>query len=245
MLRKKSTKIILIIFAIILTIVISVGIMLWNGIIFLNNPSIDEYPVRGVDVSSYQGKIDWKTLSEQDIQFAFIKATEGSSFVDPNFSENYSNAQKTNLRIGAYHFFSYDISGKTQAENFIKVVPISDNMLPPVVDVEFYSDKEQNPPNSKDVDKELNAFLQEIEKYYKKKPIIYATGKSYDMFISGKYNDYNIWIRNILSYPSLSDNKQWTFWQYTDRAVLDGYSGDEKFIDMNVFNGSKEDFNSL
>lgn len=65
------------------------------------------------------------------------------------------------------------------------------------------------------------------------------------MFISGKYNDYNIWIRNILSYPSLSDNKQWTFWQYTDRAVLDGYSGDEKFIDMNVFNGSKEDFNSL
>ncbi|MFR7819899.1 GH25 family lysozyme [Candidatus Pseudoruminococcus sp.] len=245
MLRKKSTKIILIIFAIILTIVISVGIMLWNGIIFLNNPSIDEYPVRGVDVSSYQGKIDWKTLSEQDIQFAFIKATEGSSFVDPNFSENYSNAQKTNLRIGAYHFFSYDSSGKTQAENFIKVVPISDNMLPPVVDVEFYSDKEQNPPNSKDVDKELNAFLQEIEKYYKKKPIIYATGKSYDMFISGKYNDYNIWIRNILSYPSLSDNKQWTFWQYTDRAVLDGYSGDEKFIDMNVFNGSKEDFNSL
>lgn len=245
MLRKKSTKIILIIFAIILTIVISVGIMLWNGIIFLNNPSIDEYPVRGVDVSSYQGKIDWKTLSEQDIQFAFIKATEGISFVDPNFSENYSNAQKTNLRIGAYHFFSYDSSGKTQAENFIKVVPISDNMLPPVVDVEFYSDKEQNPPNSKDVDKELNAFLQEIEKYYKKKPIIYATGKSYDMFISGKYNDYNIWIRNILSYPSLSDNKQWTFWQYTDRSVLDGYSGDEKFIDMNVFNGSKEDFNSL
>ena len=228
MLRKKSTKIILIIFAIILTIVISVGIMLWNGIIFLNNPSIDEYPVRGVDVSSYQGKIDWKTLSEQDIQFAFIKATEGISFVDPNFSENYSNAQKTNLRIGAYHFFSYDSSGKT-----------------PVVDVEFYGDKEKNPPNPKDVDKELSAFLQEIEKHYKKKPIIYATGKSYDMFISGKYTDYNIWIRNILSYPSLSDNKQWTFWQYTDRAVLDGYSGDEKFIDMNVFNGSKEDFNSL
>lgn len=245
MLRKKSTKIILIIFAIILTIVISVGIMLWNGIIFLNNPSIDEYPVRGVDVSSYQGKIYWKTLSEQDIQFAFIKATEGSSFVDPNFSENYSNAQKTKLRIGAYHFFSYDSSGKTQAENFIKVVPISDNMLPPVVDVEFYGNKEKNPPNPKDVDKELSAFLQEIEKHYKKKPIIYATVKSYDMFISGKYTDYNIWIRNILSYPSLSDNKQWTFWQYTDRAVLDGYSGNEKFIDMNVFNGSKEDFNSL
>lgn len=245
MVHKKSIKIALIIFAVLFTIIISLGIMLWNGIIFLNNPSREEYPVRGVDVSSYQGEIDWKTLSEQDIQFAFIKATEGSSFVDPNFSENYSNAQSTKLRIGAYHFFSYDSSGKAQAENFIKAVPISDNMLPPVVDVEFYGDKEQNLPDTKNVDKELKAFLQEVERHYKIKPIIYATGKSYDMFISGKYNSYNIWIRNILSSPSLSDGKAWTFWQYTDRAVLNGYNGSEKFIDMNVFNGSKEDFKNL
>lgn len=245
MFRRKGIKIVLIIFSVLLTVSIFIGIMLWNGIIFLNNPSREEYPVRGVDVSSYQGEIDWKTLSEQDIQFAFIKATEGSSFTDPNFAENYSNAQKTKLRIGAYHFFSYDSSGKTQAENFIKTVPISDNMLPPVVDVEFYGDKEQNPPSSKAVDKELNDFIQTVEKHYKKKPIIYATGKSYDMFISGKYNNYNIWIRNVLSSPSLSDGKSWTFWQYTDRAVLNGYNGSEKFIDMNVFNGSREEFEAL
>ena len=138
MFRRKGIKIVLIIFSVLLMVSISIGIMLWNGIIFLNNPSKEEYPVRGVDVSSYQGEIDWKTLSEQDIQFAFIKVTEGSSFTDPNFAENYSNAQKTKLRIGAYHFFSYDSSGKTQAENFIKTVPISDNMLPPVVTGEYF-----------------------------------------------------------------------------------------------------------
>lgn len=65
------------------------------------------------------------------------------------------------------------------------------------------------------------------------------------MFISGKYNNYNIWIRNVLSSPSLSDGKSWIFWQYTDRAVLNGYNGSEKFIDMNVFNGSREEFEAL
>lgn len=75
MFRRKGIKIVLIIFSVLLTVSIFIGIMLWNGIIFLNNPSREEYPVRGVDVSSYQGEIDWKTLSEQDIQFAFIKAT--------------------------------------------------------------------------------------------------------------------------------------------------------------------------
>lgn len=245
MLRRKSIKIIIIVAVVLLIIAVSVFVMLWNGIILLNNPSKDAYPIRGVDVSSYQGEIDWNTLSKQNIQFAFIKATEGSSFIDPNFSSNYENAQKTSLRIGAYHFFSYDSSGKTQAENFIKTVPKIDNMLPPVVDVEFYGDKEQNPPDSKDVQKELDDFLYQIEEYYNKRPIIYATEKSYDMFISEKYNNYNIWIRNVICYPSISDGRTWTFWQYTNRAVLNGYNGSEKFIDMNVFNGSKEDFEKL
>ena len=54
-------------------------VLVWNGIIQLNHPSQESYPVRGVDVSSYQGEIDWQVLSRQGIQFAFIKATEGSS----------------------------------------------------------------------------------------------------------------------------------------------------------------------
>lgn len=241
---KKHTKIIILLAvsaAIAATIIISA--FLWKGIILLNNPSQEEYPIRGVDVSSYQGEIDWGVLASQDIQFAFIKATEGSSSVDPNFSDNFKNAQTTNLRIGAYHFFSYDSLGKTQAENFISNVPATDNMLPPVVDVEFYSDKEQNPPNPDDVKKELDIFLNTLEAHYNMKPIIYATGKSYDMFIADKYNKYDIWIRNVLSSPSLSDGHEWKFWQYTDRGRLEGYNGDERYIDMNVFNGTVEEFN--
>ena len=133
----------IIIFAIIIAVITAVAIipaeLFMNGFIKVN-PSKEEYAVRGVDVSSYQGKIDWQTLSEQGIDFAFIKATEGSSFADRNFEYNCIEVRKTPLRWGAYHFFSYDSGGDTQADNFIKTVPVTENMLPPVIDLEFYGD---------------------------------------------------------------------------------------------------------
>ena len=81
-----------------------------------------------------------------------------------------------------------------------------------------------------------------MEKEYKIKPLIYATKKAYDIYIKDNFTDYDIWIRNILTEPSLEENRKWTFWQYTGRARLKGYNGKERFIDLNVFNGSKEDF---
>lgn len=205
------------------------------------NPSERKYPVRGVDVSSYQGDIDWQVLSGQEIDFAFIKATEGSGFADRYFEYNYTEALKTDLRVGAYHFFSYDSGGDTQAENFIKTVPKADNMLPPVVDVEFYGDKADNPPSREYVEKELKTMLNRLEENYGLKPIIYATKKSYNLYLSGDYEEYDIWIRDMLFYPSLNDGREWTFWQYTDKGKLDGYYGEEKHIDMNVFNGTLEE----
>ena len=218
--------------------------LLWNGTILLNNPSMTEYPVRGVDVSSYQGEIDWKTLSSQNLSFAFIKATEGSSFVDPCFDYNYEQAQKTDLLIGAYHFFSYDSSGEDQAENFISTVSKIDNMLPPVIDLEFYGDKEKNPPKQKAVREQLDRMLKKLEDHYGQKPVIYATEKSYSLYLAGVYEEYDIWIRNVITGPSLSDNRQWTFWQYTNREQLTGYRGKEKYIDMNVFSGTPEEFSA-
>lgn len=217
-------------------------IMVYNGIIWFNNPSEEEFPVRGIDVSEYQGEIDWQTLSKQNIDFVLIKATEGSGYTDSCFAYNFDEAQKTNLRVGAYHFFSYDSEGATQAENFISVVGTSYDTLPPVVDVEFYGDYNKTPPDRDDVTPRLNAFLNEIESFYGVKPIIYATEKSYKLYISGEYIDYPIWIRNVLTSPTLPDGRKWTFWQYSDRAVLPGYNGEEKYIDMNVFNGDNEIF---
>jgi lysozyme len=217
-------------------------LLIWNGIIHLNNPSEKQYPVRGVDVSAYQGDIDWETLSSQGVSFVFIKATEGSTFVDPNFDYNYKQAQKTNQRVGAYHFFSYDSSGETQANNFIQTVEKCESMLPPVIDIEFYGDKEKNIPEQSAVRKQLSILIEMLESKYGMKPIIYATEKSYSLYISGAYEDYDIWIRNVVSAPKLADRRAWTFWQYTDRECLDGYNGKEKYIDMNVFCGTEAEF---
>lgn len=225
------------------TVIGVVGILLvYNGVVSLNSPSDSRYPVRGVDVSSYQGDIDWHKLSEQNIHFAFIKATEGSGFVDKKFSYNFSEALKTNLRVGAYHFFSYDSSGKTQAENFIKTVPKIKGMLPPVIDIEFYGNKKENPPDKEKATKELSAMIEALNEYYGLMPIIYATEKSYELYIENLYNNCDVWIRDVFFSPKLSDDRSWAFWQYTDKAKLDGYYGEEKYIDMNVFNGSTEDF---
>lgn len=220
------------------------ALLIWNSVISLNNPSVKKYPVRGVDVSSYQGDINWPVLATQNISFAFIKATEGSTSVDDNFEYNYIQAQKTNLRIGAYHFFSYDSSGKTQADNFIATVKKCENMLPPVIDVEFYGDKEKNMPKKSDVKEQLDALINALEIHYKLKPIIYATKKSYSLYISGAYETYDIWIRDVITTPFLSDGREWTFWQYTDRMRLNGYKGKEEYIDMNVFSGSETEFSN-
>lgn len=219
------------------------GVLFYNGIITFNHPSREDYPVRGVDVASYQGEIDWEILSKQGIQFAFIKATEGSTFVDAYFEKNYANAIRTDLRIGAYHFFSFDSAGSAQAENFIKTVSIYDDMLPPVVDVEFYGKYVSSPPSNVDaVKRELRILLEALEAEYGRTPIIYATHESYKRFFKNDFEKYDIWIRDIFTCPTLSDGRAWTFWQYTNRGQLEGYQGVEKFIDINVFAGTVEEF---
>lgn len=240
--KSKKYKIIVPLAVIFMAAAVTLFILIWNGVIILNEGRAGKYPVRGVDVSWYQGDIDWETLAENDIKFVFIKATEGSTYVDDKFSYNFNEAQKTSLAVGAYHFFSYDSGGKTQAENFINTVTPFEGMLPPVIDLEFYGDKGSNPPEREHVDEQLKIMLDMLETYYGQKPIIYATERSYRLYLSGDYEEYDIWIRNVITEPSLSDGREWTFWQYTDREVLDGYIGDEEHIDVNVFNGSLEEF---
>lgn len=213
-----------------------------NGVVLLNNPSSAEYPVRGVDISSHQGDIEWQTLASQNIDFVFMKATEGTTFVDPCFAYNCSEAQKCDIAVGAYHFFRYDSTGLSQAAHFIDTVTPFKGMLPPVIDLEFYGDNKQNPPKRDTVGRELKDMLSALEAHYGLKPIIYATEKSYKLYLSGEYDEYDIWIRNILSKPRLQDGRAWTFWQFTNREKLPGYNGREKFIDVNVFHGSREEF---
>ena len=203
------------------------------------------YEVIGVDVSHYQGSIDWEKLAGQNLDFAFIKATEGSSHIDECFYDNWKEAGKTGLYIGAYHFFSFDSDGSRQAQFYIDTVGDLSGKIAPVVDVEFYGDKEKNPPGKDEVVEQLSRMLETLEEYYQVKPVIYTTYKVYNAYIKDAFEEYPLWIRNVYYQPLITAGKEWIFWQYTDTAVLEGYQGTEKYIDMNVFRGTREELEKL
>lgn len=199
----------------------------------------EKYPVMGVDVSHYQGDISWSALEAQNVSFAFIKATEGSSHTDELAEKNLIEAQETDILISAYHFFSFDSGGETQAENFISVVDKEAIDMPPVVDIEYYGDKKSNKPSVSETAEILAPLLERLEEHYGAKPIIYTTLPVYIRYIREGFGDYPLWIRNVYCEPELID---WEFWQYSDKGELYGFSGEEKYIDLNVYNGSEEDF---
>lgn len=239
---KKRKKGILIFFIILILIIAVLLFLIATKKIRLAFLWANGYEVQGVDVSHYQGAIDWSLLQKTGIDFAFIKATEGSNYIDENFEKNWEDASKTNMKIGAYHFFSFDSPAKEQAKNFTKTVKTLSGKLAPVIDIEYYGDKEANPPDVDEVIKNLQEMLDELEKEYQTKPIIYTTYKVYKRYIQGNFDNYPLWIRNVYYLPFDIKN-EWTFWQFSDRTVLDGYKGQgqEKYIDRNVFCGTLEE----
>lgn len=218
-------------------------ILRWQGLLLFSqeaNPS--QWAVFGVDASVYQGEVDWSALAGQGVDFAFLKATEGSSLQDVRFQENWSNAQAAGIRVGAYHFFSYDSPGETQADNFISTVPVTPGALPPVVDIEFYGDNLEHPPAKDAVKPVLDPLLERLEAHYGVKPILYVTYRSYNLYLKEGYEDYLFWFSSPVVVPFW---RPWTFWQYSHSAQLEGYTGGETRIDLNVFRGSREAFEAL
>ena len=87
--------------------------------------------------------------------------------------------------------------------------------------------------------------MEELENYYGKTPVIYTTHKVYNRYIENNLDDFDIWIRSVYCHPYLIGHSDWTFWQYSNRMQLDGYKGEEQYIDMNVFRGTQEEFEAM
>ena len=233
--KSKKRVLLIMIIAVLVLLTIFFGLVIAK-VISLNELFLSDNAVKGVDISSYQGKVNMQKLAEQNIRFVYIKATEGSSYSDEYFQINWENAQKAGLPSGAYHFFSIDSSGITQAENYIRTVGNSKGRLLPVVDVEYYADKRKNPPEKSEVIKELHDYINTIENAYGVMPMIYTTQDFGKKYLLEEFKDCQLWIRSVYYPPDFGIGENYTLWQYCDTAVLDGYCGDEKHIDMNVLN---------
>lgn len=197
------------------------------------------YEVHGIDVSRYQGKIDWKSVAGTEagdvrIQFAFIKATEGMQLVDPYFKRNWNESKAHGVLRGAYHYFKPHINGEVQGRLFLRTVKPEAGDLLPVVDVE-----EIGRLAPAELRKRLAACLQVIEEAVGVKPIIYTGLSFYEDYLKGYYDDYPFWIAHYYhARPRLQDDLNWFFWQHSDRGRLEGI---EHVVDFNVFSGDLAD----
>lgn len=221
----------------------AVGLLRESGrILAPDEVAPDEWPVFGVDVSSYQGTVDWAKLARQGVDFAFIKATEGSGMQDAQFQANWAAAPAAGIRAGAYHFFSYDSPGESQADNFIAAVPVTEGALPPAVDLEFYGPYLTEPAEREHTRAILDALLARLEEHYGVKPILYVTYESYWRYVAGAYQDHLLWFSSPGAAPLFH---RWTFWQYSHSAQMAGYDGHQRHIDLNVFRGGLNELQAL
>ena len=125
----------------------------------------------GIDVSHHQGHIAWTELPRQNVDFAYIKATEGGDHVDTRFSINWRAAHSAGVRRGAYHFFTLCRSGREQAAHFISHVPVDSAALAPAVDLEFPGNCPNRPSRAK-FHRELGDFLRIVEAQYGKPAVL-------------------------------------------------------------------------
>lgn len=225
---------------VLLLLVVGIGVFIGRGT-FSNKDT-----VLGVDVSAYQGEINWKKLAKQNIDFAYVKATEDTDHLDSQFEDNWKNARKAGLKVGAYLFVNFNEKGKDQADYFIKNVPNEKDSLPPVIDLELYGDYLDQPMAKDKVVAMLKEMVAALEGEYDKTPIIYTNYNTYNTYLADSLKEIPIWICDISSsQPDLEGGHQWVFWQYSQRQILEGYDGDELFIDMNKFNGDLKEFKAM
>ncbi|ARS34517.1 glycoside hydrolase family 25 protein [Pontibacter actiniarum] len=198
------------------------------------------HTVYGVDVSHYQKEVDWQKVRENEVVFAFVKATEGVSLKDRKYEENWAGAGAAGIIRGAYHFYLPYLNPEEQAQHFVSSVQLQSGDLPPVLDVEVRGRK----PVAQ-LRQDLKVWLEKVENAYGIKPIIYTNFKFYEDYLAGHFDSYPLWIAHY-RVPRLqiekSNTRKLAFWQHTDGGSIEGITGS---VDCNVFYGSMRDLRGV
>ncbi|MQA87943.1 MAG: lysozyme [Streptosporangiales bacterium] len=199
----------------------------------------------GIDVSHWQGSINWSSVRGGGIVWAYMKATEGTSYTDPNFDSNYINSYNAGLIRGAYHFALPDrSSGAAQARFFVNNGGNwsgDGKTLPPALDIEYnpYGGSCYGLSDSQMVSW-IRDFSNTVKSLSGRYPVIYTTLDWWSTCTgnNGGFGNSNaLWIARWASSPGTLPSGWgfWTFWQYTSTGSVPGISGN---VDRNVFNGA-------
>ena len=194
------------------------------------DPSKVQYD--GIDVSKHQGTINWEELKRNaKIKFVYIKATEGSNYVDPRYKENIKNARKHGFKVGSYHYFTDLSSARMQFQNFIQNANRDEQDLLPVIDVEKRS--KWTPQQLRD---SVKVFADLIEDYYGCKPLIYTFETFFNKNLGKAFEKYPIFIAKYpkgQEQPNINGVK-WVLWQFSECGRFKGVK--DNLVDMSRFN---------
>ena len=189
----------------------------------------------GIDVSKWQGTVDWDAVAADGVEFAFIRVSHGTNTIDQFFAANWEGAREAGVLRGAYQYFEPGQNAITQADILLdKMGPLQPGDLPPVIDVESTGGK-----SAAQVAAAVKQWVDHVEAELGVKPIIY-TGRFFwqDFVKTSDFADYPLWIAHYTNgCPNLPVQwSDWAFHQYTDSGSVDGVSGG---VDTNRFNGDK------
>jgi len=211
-----------------------------------NYPKPDDYPIHGIDVSKYQGDIDWGAVAGSGVRFAYIKATEGGDHKDEKFDQNWAAAKAAGIARGAYHFVYWCRPPSEEVGWFEQNVPVEDGALPPVLDVEATPESRtcKRHLDQESAIADMRVMLEEMERHYGRRPVIYTSVDFYEAILSdGAFSDYPIWVRSTKHHPSVRYGaRKWHFWQYQSDAYIPGINVK---VDRNAFYGGNDQWQAF
>jgi lysozyme len=200
----------------------------------------------GVDVSSYQGTIDWSQVAASNYTFAFARVSDGTSSLDPTFLTNYAGIKAAGMAAGAYQFFEPSQDPVAQADELLAAIgPLAPGDLAPMLDVEVTGGQSEAA-----IIQNIDIWVNTVEAGLGVAPIIYTTPGFWDSEVdSNAFSADPLWVANWgVALPTIPFGwtpdrlTGWTFWQHSDDGFVSGISGS---VDLDYFNGSStalEDF---
>src|SRR5450755_3469613 len=190
--------------------------------------------VRGIDVSHFQGMIDWAQVGAAGIEFCYVKATDGVAFSDVRFQANYTGSKGAGIRTGAYHFLRAGSDAETQAESFLHLIPkLDQGDLPPALDIE-----EADGVRANVIIGAAQAWLEAVENVLLRRPIIYTVASFWNSTLAGSthFGDYFLWIADYGARPTPrlpAARSDYQIWQFSQTGVVPGIAGN---VDLDRFN---------
>ncbi len=191
----------------------------------------------GVDVSHYQGRIEWKKVAAADTKFAFVKATEGTTYIDPLYAANIEGLKEVAIPYGSYHFFHPSEDAAKQANHFLENTG-EHHSLPPVLDIET-TDSVTN----EIIISGARTWLRIVKTKTGCTPILYTSTAFWNKYLNEKFAGYPLWIADYSDKLTLPDDvENWLFWQKTPDARVSGISIS---VDQNHFSGTEKELHKI